>query len=389
MDESIEAVMEMRNQDIILMKNEGILSQKGNQMSLINIIDQNQVQENVNEDDGTRITLGEELQRDNKAKCTKQEETMLAENIVKDHQFTMMIGTVEIAMKAVETVSEEEEHLLKDVKEEEVYGKDLAKGKGTLKKECYIEEEQSLEVVRSMKKYLLEDKNSEIKEDEECLLNERNSGLLQQKELNNAWMCEDVTTQEQVLVEEGDEVQSEELICEATFETVEPYDSQTNNLRVNAENISDDKILEKCHREIALLENSEYDSMIAEKGVHYSGQEQEGIIRTDGVEERLMDSLMNSFASSNQHTNVLTEEKKTVQQTELLPKENKAQQPYVFNFNKCFVNAGFVAIAGAYLAQVNSQIKVKEEKSMEELNPWNREVNLLEKVLNNHDSIMK
>ena len=56
---------------------------------------------------------------------------MLTENIVKDHQSTMMIDTVEIAMGAVETVSEEEEHLLKDVKEEEVYGKELAKGERT------------------------------------------------------------------------------------------------------------------------------------------------------------------------------------------------------------------------------------------------------------------
>lgn len=52
---------------------------------------------------------------------------MLIENIVKDHQFTMMMGTIEITMGTVEIVSEEEEHLLKDVKEEEVYEKDLAK----------------------------------------------------------------------------------------------------------------------------------------------------------------------------------------------------------------------------------------------------------------------
>lgn len=78
-----------------------------------------------------------------------------------------------------------------------------------------------------------------------------------------------------------------------------------------------------------------------------------------------------------------------MQQTELLPKEDKAQQPYVFYFNKCFVNAGFVAIAGADLAQISSQIKVKEEEFMEEINPWNREVNLLVKELNSHDSIMK
>ena len=44
MDESIEAVIEMRNQDLILMRNEEILSKKGNQMSFINVIDENQMQ---------------------------------------------------------------------------------------------------------------------------------------------------------------------------------------------------------------------------------------------------------------------------------------------------------------------------------------------------------
>ncbi len=41
---------------------------------------------------------------------------MLDENIVKDNQFTMMIGTEEIAMETVETISNKEGHLLKDIK---------------------------------------------------------------------------------------------------------------------------------------------------------------------------------------------------------------------------------------------------------------------------------
>ena len=56
---------------------------------------------------------------------------MLAKNIVKDHNSIMMIGTMEIAMEAVETDRKEEGHLLKDVKEEEVYAKNLANGKRT------------------------------------------------------------------------------------------------------------------------------------------------------------------------------------------------------------------------------------------------------------------
>ena len=53
-----------------------------------------------------------------------EEETMLAENIVKDHQFTMMIAIVEVTMEAVE----EEGLILKDVKKEDTYAKDLTLG---------------------------------------------------------------------------------------------------------------------------------------------------------------------------------------------------------------------------------------------------------------------
>lgn len=74
-----------------------------------------------------------------------------------------------------------------------------------------------------------------------------------------------------------DEIQSEELICEATVETVEPCNFQVDNSFINAWTISDDEVLAKGHREIVLLQyllgNPEYDSVIAEEGVHYSGQE--------------------------------------------------------------------------------------------------------------------
>jgi len=63
------------------------------------------MRENINEDDEIRITLGEELQRGSKEKCTEEEGMMLVENIVKDDQFTMMTSTVEITMETVETVS--------------------------------------------------------------------------------------------------------------------------------------------------------------------------------------------------------------------------------------------------------------------------------------------
>ena len=98
---------------------------------------------------------------------------------------------------------------------------------------------------------------------------------------------------------------------------------------------------------------------------------------------------MNSAENSNEHTDMLTEEEEIEQQTEKLPKKEEAPRPHVFNFNKCFVNAGFVVIAGGDLARVGIQVKMKEEDFMEELSPWNKDVKLLEKMLNSHDSIMK
>ena len=72
---------------------------------------------------------------------------MLTENIAKDHESTMMIYTVQIAMEAIETVTKKEGHLLKDVKKEEIYAKDLTLGEstyddGSLTKECLAKDEQ-------------------------------------------------------------------------------------------------------------------------------------------------------------------------------------------------------------------------------------------------------
>lgn len=141
----------------------------------------------------------------------------------------------------------------------------------------FVESEKSFEVVKSMGEYISKGKNSEVKNDEECLVNEESSELLQQKELSNTLMFEAVTKQEEFLVK-GDEIQSEELICEATVEIVEPCNYQIDNLRINVGIISNDEVLMKCHREIELLEylvgNSKYDSAIAEEGVHYSEKNQ-------------------------------------------------------------------------------------------------------------------
>ena len=107
-----------------------------------------------------------------------EEDTMLAQNIVKDHQFTIMIGTMEIAMETIETDSREEGHLLKDVKKEEPYAKDLTLGKGILKKECFEEDGQYFEDIKSLEEY-----SRRTKYNGEDLLNKGSSDLLQQKDL--------------------------------------------------------------------------------------------------------------------------------------------------------------------------------------------------------------
>ena len=105
----------------------------------------------------------------------------------------------------------------------------------------FVDDEKSFETIKNMEDYLSEDKYSEAKSnDEECLLNEKSSDLLQQKELSNALIFEAVTTHEKFLVKEGDEIQSEELKCEEIVETIEPCNLQTDNLCINAGIVSDD-----------------------------------------------------------------------------------------------------------------------------------------------------
>lgn len=104
------------------------------------------------------------------------------------------------------------------------------------------------------------------------------------------------------------------------------------------------------------------------------------------MEEGLADSLMEDL---NQHTDVLMEKEISEQHTEMFPKEKEALRPYVFYFNNCFVSAGLVVDAGKKLAQMSNQIKMKEENFVEVFNPWNRDVQLLERMLDNQDSIQK
>ena len=103
--------------------------------------------------------------------------------------------------------------------------------------------------------------------------------------------------------------------------------------------IHDDDMLQQCHREIALLEyllvNSEYEREIAVEGkVQYNEQEEKDIMKTDGLREKLVDSLENSSENSleslDQHTDVMIKMENSGQHTEVLAKEEKALRPYDF-----------------------------------------------------------
>lgn len=108
-----------------------------------------------------------------------------------------------------------------------------------------------------------------------------------------------------------------------------------------------------------------YENETGEEIVHYSEQVQRGIIKTDGVEKRLVDDLKDSL-SLNQHTNVLTEELKKilVQRIERFPEEEEVQRPYIFYFDNCLMIADFVAEIGTYLAQVDNQMKEEEKEHL-------------------------
>jgi len=75
----------------------------------------------------------------------------------------------------------------------------------------------------------------------------------------------------------------------------------------------------------------EYDNETREETINYNEQVHRGIIKTDGVEKRLIDSLKNPL-SLNQDTNVLTEElkEKLEKDTKRFPEEEEAQRRYIF-----------------------------------------------------------
>lgn len=120
-----------------------------------------------------------------------------------------------------------------------------------------------------------------------------------------------------------------------SIEIIELYrklDFQTRELEKQRIDVQE-RLLKKENKSIVMNDNHKKREMdmkvqqidTAKEGVQYGRQEQEDIVRVDDVEGRLVDNLMSSFETSTEHIDVLTEEKEIEQQTELLPKEDKAQ----------------------------------------------------------------
>lgn len=168
----------------------------------------------------------------------------------------------------------------------------------------------------------------------------------------------------------NDSKQSEDLMTEASNETVRSCVFKTDNLCMVAgleEDTQSFKVVKNI--ELYLLDDesfeAEYDNKTGEETVRYSEQVQRGIVKMDGVKKRLADSLKDSL-SLNQHTNVLTEELKerSKQCIERLLEEEEVQRPYIFYFDNSLMISDFVAETGTYLAQVDNQMKEEEKEHL-------------------------
>lgn len=109
-----------------------------------------------------------------------------------------------------------------------------------------------------------------------------------------------------------DSQQQEDLMNKASNETIRTCDFKIDNLCMVA-HLEENRQFFKAIKNMKeyLRENksfdAEYDKDIGKERVCYSGQVHRGIIKTDGVGVRLVESIKSSL-SLNQHTDVLTVE---------------------------------------------------------------------------------
>ena len=128
--------------------------------------------------------------------------------------------------------------------------------------------------------------------------------------------------------------------------------------------------------------------MIEDERVHFYELEQRGILKEDDAEERLSGSLKKCLRNWNQHSDVLIEKKRKLgQHTEMLAEQRKDLKPYEFDAENCLMNADPVD-DGDKLTAWGSQLTEKEN-SVEGLNPWNGEIELLASMLNQQDIVQE
>ena len=106
-----------------------------------------------------------------------------------------------------------------------------------------------------------------------------------------------------------------------------------------------------------------YDKETGKESVRYTRQVLKDIIETNDEKERLADNLKISL-SWNQHIDMLIEEERSEQHTEVLPKEEEVQKPYIFYYDDCLIIEDVVVETGIYLAQVDNQMKEEEKEHL-------------------------
>jgi len=191
------------------------------------------------------------------------------------------------------------------------------------------EDAQSIVAVASVKRSLSGDKYSEDSSDD-------NDPLILLSDRQIIEFIAGIEHQNYVLITDDEMVTTEILAGESIEDCIESFSKEMTGLwhelwvleqRLEAQRISVQSI------QIEMNENKEV-------------PEHKGIFEEDDVEERLTDNLKKDW---NQHVDMLIEKReKTEHQFELLPKGDKAQQPYDFNFNKFFVSAGDVKDSSSF-----------------------------------------
>lgn len=287
-------------------------SQKGNQMNLINVINEEKMQENIAADNETRIALEEELLR----RKGKMMNSQLKEELLRISEYLEEYLKTETSSDTKRSygVKFDNLHMFAGGTFEEGQFADIV-----------IKEEGDMQNL-----------NSIMKED-----------WIARSRINvNTQLGRSVSFQHilrgkskgSLAYDDGKKKQ------EVEKDIKQPSGGLKEEKYIKEEGLNSHKRISEWETELELLqkwlkapvekkEPNKYYKEITEEEVHYCEPEQGDILGTDDVEERITNSLMNSFENSNQQTDMLIEDEKIKQHTDVFPKEQEELRPYVFYFN--------------------------------------------------------